>query len=270
MKRLRRSQTQRDAMTRRRMLPGSSGGISGVVSAPPVQKQQPRTVRSDGLENPNPVAEDSLTVKDVVTPSDAQIYLDPTGDYPFVGLYDANGDSIQLQVNGATQFESLLLTTEPEYPDQYVQLSNNGGGGLESLRLQHSAAVTRYAELLATATQVELDGYVTAAIFWYLVASSITNSVNLHGEAGDTNHDFNLHADANDTALSLVSGPNSMFLQVDDTNDRAVITVSESASDAPAPGANKAALFARDNGSGKTQLCVRFNTGAVQILATEP
>ena len=35
-----------------------------------------------------------------------------------------------------------------------------------------------------------------------------------------------------------------------------------------APGANKARLFIRDNGSGKSQLCVRFPTGSVKLLAT--
>ncbi len=36
-----------------------------------------------------------------------------------------------------------------------------------------------------------------------------------------------------------------------------------------APPLNAARLFARDNGSGKTQICVRFPTGAVQVIATE-
>jgi hypothetical protein len=40
--------------------------------------------------------------------------------------------------------------------------------------------------------------------------------------------------------------------------------------DPAAPSANRARLFARDNGVGKTQLCVLFPTGAVQVLATEP
>jgi hypothetical protein len=40
--------------------------------------------------------------------------------------------------------------------------------------------------------------------------------------------------------------------------------------DPAAPAANQAVVYARDNGSGKTQLCVRFNTGAVQVLSTEP
>ena len=37
-----------------------------------------------------------------------------------------------------------------------------------------------------------------------------------------------------------------------------------------APAANGARLYVKDNGSGKTQLCVRFATGAVQVIATEP
>jgi hypothetical protein len=36
-----------------------------------------------------------------------------------------------------------------------------------------------------------------------------------------------------------------------------------------APAANHARLFVRDDGSGKTQLCVRFNSGSVKVLATQ-
>ena len=39
---------------------------------------------------------------------------------------------------------------------------------------------------------------------------------------------------------------------------------------APAAPVGGLKLFARDNGTGKTQLCVRFPTGAVQVIATEP
>jgi hypothetical protein len=41
-------------------------------------------------------------------------------------------------------------------------------------------------------------------------------------------------------------------------------------SDPSAPSDNRGRLYVRDNGAGKEQLCVRFNTGAVQVLATEP
>ena len=37
-----------------------------------------------------------------------------------------------------------------------------------------------------------------------------------------------------------------------------------------APATSRGRLFLRDNGAGKTELCVRFNTGAVQVLATQP
>jgi hypothetical protein len=37
-----------------------------------------------------------------------------------------------------------------------------------------------------------------------------------------------------------------------------------------APAANGARLFLRDNGAGKTQLCVIFNSGGVIVLATQP
>lgn len=48
------------------------------------------------------------------------------------------------------------------------------------------------------------------------------------------------------------------------------IEMREQSADPAAPVANQARIFFRDNGSGKTQLCVRFNTGAIQVLATEP
>ncbi len=40
--------------------------------------------------------------------------------------------------------------------------------------------------------------------------------------------------------------------------------------DPAAPATDAARWYVRDNGSGKTQFCVRFATGAVQVLATEP
>lgn len=48
------------------------------------------------------------------------------------------------------------------------------------------------------------------------------------------------------------------------------IEMLELASDAAAGATNSARIYARDNGSGKTQIVVRFATGAIQVLATEP
>jgi hypothetical protein len=44
----------------------------------------------------------------------------------------------------------------------------------------------------------------------------------------------------------------------------------EEITDPVAPAANRSRLYTRDNGAGKTQIVVRFPTGAVQVIATEP
>lgn len=48
------------------------------------------------------------------------------------------------------------------------------------------------------------------------------------------------------------------------------ILMKERASDASAPTTDEGQLYLKDNGAGKTQLCIRFNTGAVQVIATQP
>ena len=47
------------------------------------------------------------------------------------------------------------------------------------------------------------------------------------------------------------------------------LALRELAADPAAP-LSGALLYTKDNGAGKTQACLRFKTGAVQIIATEP
>lgn len=79
---------------------------------------------------------------------------------------------------------------------------------------------------------------------------------------------------AEDTGGFLeLNSPNGarIFMQARDAGatKEATIYMRESDND-PGALANNAAIFCKDNGAGKTQLCVRFPTGAVQVLATEP
>jgi hypothetical protein len=57
-------------------------------------------------------------------------------------------------------------------------------------------------------------------------------------------------------------------LRLRNTNGTGYLRMDEQTSD-PSAVANAGMLFTKDNGSGKTQLCVRFGTGAVAVLATE-
>lgn len=71
-------------------------------------------------------------------------------------------------------------------------------------------------------------------------------------------------------ALQLQPGINVVPL---DTSGNAVIpgyVEGAEITDPAAPAANSGRLYFRDNGAGKTQLVVRFATGAVQVIATEP
>lgn len=62
-------------------------------------------------------------------------------------------------------------------------------------------------------------------------------------------------------SIEALGGPvdiQSTYIELDEISDPA------------APAANNARLYTKDNGSGKTQLVVRFSSGAVQVIATQP
>lgn len=77
-----------------------------------------------------------------------------------------------------------------------------------------------------------------------------------------------------DSARDPLTAANALkVLRVDGANNPQVgpahIFLTE-ISDPPAPTTNNARLYVRDNGAGKTQLVIRFPTGAIQVIATEP
>jgi hypothetical protein len=78
-------------------------------------------------------------------------------------------------------------------------------------------------------------------------------------------------ANAEDYANSVALGANARVTGPFQVNigPRHIELMEQTAPDAPFT-ANAAKLFLRDNGSGKSQLCVRFVTGAIQVIATEP
>jgi len=59
-------------------------------------------------------------------------------------------------------------------------------------------------------------------------------------------------------ALRLASGTTDNYIEMEEMTDPT------------APPSDQARIYTKDNGAGKTQLAVRFPTGAVQIIATEP
>jgi hypothetical protein len=99
--------------------------------------------------------------------------------------------------------------------------------------------------------------------------SSGTTSANFSiTGASDNNMNFDVPTT---TDLYSFGWTAASLLQLFSANGGPVIKfVTEASTDPTAPSANQAILYAKENGSGKTQLCARFTTGSVQCFATEP
>lgn len=109
--------------------------------------------------------------------------------------------------------------------------------------------------------------------------------------SGDANDRFALNADGRhewgsgsavrDTWLFRTSegelslgGTSQTGLHLDtvflDTGTGGYIDILEGATNPGGAGTNTLRLFARDNGSGKTQLCIKWNSGEITVLGTQP
>lgn len=97
----------------------------------------------------------------------------------------------------------------------------------------------------------------------------VTNKAFIFMEADINNVTLQISADATQSQdmVSIIDGGSTkrLFVRKD-----ASLAFVEFAADPAAPAANQVVLFAKDNGAGKTQLCARFNTGATQVIATQP
>lgn len=115
------------------------------------------------------------------------------------------------------------------------------------------------------------------------IVSGDTNSrflVNHDGQTfwgpGNAAVDTNLYRSAadtlktDDTMLALEFQATNALRMNGNTGGSSFLEGIEQSPDPTAPAVNRGRLFFKDNGAGKTQLAVRFNTGATIIIATEP
>ena len=113
----------------------------------------------------------------------------------------------------------------------------------------------------------------STAVGWDARATTDVNNVALgEGSRSSANGSTALGAESNAAhALSVALGAVAITTATSQVQVGAKhFELTELAADAAAGAANSARLYVRDNGSGKTQLVVRFATGAVQVIATEP
>lgn len=136
-----------------------------------------------------------------------------------------------------------------------TMLYRNGTG---ILKLDSSGTYDQALQIGDDATLYDVD---TADMLGIKGQQTAANGGLVFGSAKDTNL-YRAYADALKTDDAFVVGGGYLHMPVSPI-------IFDEISEPGNAGANQAYLFVKDNGSGKTQLCVRFSSGATIVLATE-
>lgn len=180
--------------------------------------------------------------------------------------------------------EAITLGVAPataRFARIHIRFTAKGSGAalIDSLRLVRSVSVARLsstadAELSSHDHALQIgpsDGLNLAADNNEIMArnNGAASTLNLNADGGLVTINNN-----NDDLGLDVNGPiEATNITLTDANFAVtlpgIIEFTERG-DAGAPAANKGRLYLRDNGAGKTQLVIRFNSGAIQVIATQP
>lgn len=141
--------------------------------------------------------------------------------------------------------------------DEVVRIEGTGDASLSSTDHGLQIGLTTGANLIADGNEIIARN------------NGAANDLHLNADGGQVK----INANSASTGLS-VNGPiASTNISLSDINFAitlpGMIEWTERA-DTGAPAANQARMYTRDNGAGKTQLVIRFNTGAIQVIATQP
>jgi hypothetical protein len=271
----RRRSVQERAIVAQRMTPGVAGGRSAMVAPQPKDPPRLDTVSPAGVDHfplPWGARGDS-----------------PLFGHPWYGVYTdeaaaaaetgpsfnfgigAAGDSCGLAIMVDTAdfaataqgYASLLAWDS----DITFLLKYQDGGGFAEVVVDANSAFMETAS--PDASTVPVNTYVGSddglGIFYLFTDVPGTG----------TDHEFYGKVDIEGAAMLLDSkgGSPTVHLRVEARasldDDIAYVEISE-ASEPDAPGITGGRLFVRDNGAGKSQLCIRFASGASQVIATEP
>lgn len=149
---------------------------------------------------------------------------------------------------------------------------NVGGGyteGTQRLHLTNDGilalgAMTTFTNLTGGEQALANNKRVT----WSLFDGTFSTVAGIKLESNN-NIEYRTPFDSSLHTYSWATGSNRLNLQYQN-GGAGIFFFQESSADHSAPAANSAVIFIKDNGAGKTQLAVRFSSGATQVLATEP
>jgi hypothetical protein len=172
---------------------------------------------------------------------------------PFNGRFYDKGGIVIGGSNAPTNTVPLRVSLPSAHATNSFSVTNSGGSTIFSVN-QTGAITGLTLNTTGAIVQTNTNG------------NSILHSINATGTPATVLANW-----------KQASGQTANVLEVRNTSDVIEFRIAPKGflefleqTDPTAPASNRAILYSRDNGSGKTQLCVRFPTGAVQVLATEP
>jgi hypothetical protein len=175
------------------------------------------------------------------------------------GYTDGTYNGVNLNRSSGSTFDAV--------PTANITVS---GGAVTAVTLVTAGSGFQATDTVLTAAAASIGGTgtgFTVAVATLTGAVSSDNTLVGYRAAHTQTEGSNNIAIGASVALDSLTGSNQINIGNVYFHDRLLYT---ERADPAAPAANQAIVYARDNGSGKTQLCVLFNTGAVQVLATEP
>lgn len=172
--------------------------------------------------------------------------------------------------NGASAFAFKINGATPAGSDIDVTYFSNGAtAAISGTFNDTNNVVIRCNDVIARSQESRHNIYGRVR---FIPAASSTTSTTWKSSDGVTDH---LNFNSSSQRLELVNGTDirvfsdNYTTQVVQIDGAGFIDITEITAPS-APSTNRGRLFMQDNGAGKTQLCVRFPTGATQIIATEP
>jgi hypothetical protein len=152
---------------------------------------------------------------------------------------------------------SAATSWDGEFESNFFLTVTNPIVGTPSMgRYNSGVATTHYGQQTLSNDVANGIGSTISGVIWSVLTGGATNIGNvIKGHASQSADLQQWRDSANNVMLSVGYTGLIEFLEQLDPNNAS---------------SNKVRLFARDNGAGKTQLCAIFQTGAVQVIATEP
>jgi hypothetical protein len=189
---------------------------------------------------------------------------------------DANSEAVDTQFRVAASAGQRSFISALVAGDSSSRMVLSGDGTLQGLELGPGSAARDVRASRFAAGELLVDANSTANATTLRVRSTAAQRSALTVDvAGDSSPRVALFGDATRVGIELGPGSGARDVIVErvaadvlGTTD--VFEFTERGADPTAGAANTARFYARDNGSGKTQLVARFATGAIQVIATEP